>query len=151
MTLPATGRGSMVILVLAIGMSCAGEPADGPPDVRYGESVCAHCNMIVSDERFATASVVDGPRGPEPRVFDDFNCQIDFERDHPDVSVSGRWVHDHGTLAWVPAAAALYVRAATLHTPMASGVAAFAGRPAADAFAGDVGGDVLSFDELWGR
>lgn len=135
------------MIALATLAGCGSEPGDGPPEVRYGESVCVDCGMIVSDERFATATIVKGDRGPEPRVFDDFNCQINFEKNGPPPVVLARWVHDHESRAWLPAASAFYVRSSSLHTPMASGMAAFAGRDDATRMADELGGEVLTFDE----
>ena len=59
-----TGRGgaghlfSVAIAIAVAGAGCADRSADGPPVVHYGQDVCAACNMIVSEERFAAALVV---------------------------------------------------------------------------------------------
>ncbi len=127
---------------------CGDEVAGGPPTVRLGEDVCDLCDMIISDERFATATIIEGERGPEPILFDDFNCQINYEREHPDLVVLERWVHDHATLAWLPADAATYLRSDTLHTPMASGIAAFTDRAGAEALQQKVEGEVLTDEAL---
>jgi copper chaperone NosL len=136
--------------VLAVALpACSPDATDGPPEVRYGESVCAECGMILSDERYATATIVDGERGPEVRLFDDFNCQIAFEADDPAPRVTRRWVHDQESREWLLAPSAYYVRAEKLRTPMASGVAAFATDEAASRVAGELDGEVLTFDDLW--
>lgn len=136
------------LMAFATLTGCGSPATGGPPTVRYGEASCAACGMIVSDERYATATIVEGDRGPEAKVFDDFNCQIAFESNAFAPAVLDRWVHDHDTRAWLPAASATYVRSSNLHTPMASGMAAFATREAATRLAEEVGGDVLTFDEL---
>ena len=137
-----------VIVALVSLAGCASESVDGPPEVRYGESVCDACGMILSDERYATATMVEGDRGPEPKLFDDFNCQQGFETKDPAPEVVSRWVHDHETLEWLSASAAYYVRSSNLRTPMASGMAAFATREGAQKLAAETDGEVLTFDEL---
>jgi nitrous oxide reductase accessory protein NosL len=84
-------------------------------------------------------------------MFDDFNCQINFERDELAPEIVTRWVHDHASLNWLPAVAAHYTRSSTLHTPMASGVAAFESPKAAAQFADSLEGEVVTFQELWKR
>ncbi len=128
---------------------CRSDANDGPPDIRLGDSVCAECGMIISDERFATATVVVGDRGNEPLVFDDFNCQIIFESKHGDLSIVDRWSRDHGTLVWLHTVDAWFVRSSQLRTPMASGMAVFASKADAEAFAEPIEGDVLEFDAAW--
>lgn len=138
----------MALVALA---GCGSEPANAPPEVLYGESSCAECGMIVNDERYATATIIEGDRGPEPRVFDDFNCQINFEADGAVPVVISRWVHDHESRAWLPAESAHYVRSPRLRTPMASGVAAFAEPDDAKRVASELEGEALTVAELWER
>lgn len=138
-----------VAVGLGLGLGCGSEPANEPPEVRYGEAVCDQCGMILSDERFATATIVEGERGPEPRLFDDFNCQINHEKDETEAVVITRWVHDHDTRAWLPAASAHYARSSKIRTPMASGIAAFADRNDAVRVAREADGEVLAFGDLW--
>jgi len=135
------GAGSVLV-------SCSGPPPDGPPVIVVGEDVCASCDMIISDERFACASVAETDRGPSPRLFDDLNCQITYERAHPDEHFLYRWVHDYSGGGWIPAEDAFYVRADALRTPMASGTAAFASREDARALVDSLGeGEIIRDDE----
>jgi len=142
--------------LLLIGLStlftlvgCRGDDASGPPAVRYGDSICVECGMIISDERFATATIVQGDRGNEPLLFDDFNCQMIFEAKHTDLIVTDRWSHDHSSSEWLHMADAWYVKSDKLHTPMASHIAAFSTREAAEAFASPLEGETLDFQSLW--
>ncbi len=128
---------------------CAGESPDQPPTVFLGESVCAHCNMIISDERFASATVVRGPRGPEAYLFDDFNCQMDYERSHPDAEIVSRWAHDYETGTWFHPDEGWFVRSDELVTPMGSQMALFRSEEAARNLAQKMGGEVLAFQDAW--
>lgn len=106
--------------------------------------------MIISDERYATALVVEDDRGrPEALLFDDAGDQIIYERENPTGTVLARWVHDQQTHAWLPAESAWYIRAESLPTPMASGIAAFAHKADAERMAGELNGVVLTFEQLW--
>ncbi len=108
---------------------------DGPPTIRYGDSVCDECGMIISDERFATTTVIQGDRGPEPMLFDDFSCQLNYENSHSDLNILTRWSHDHNSSQWLSTNDAFFVRSDQLQTPMASHIAAFGSSAEADAFA----------------
>lgn len=105
--------------------------------------------MIVSDERFATATIIEGDRGNEPLVFDDFNCQMIFESKHTELTVVDRWSHDHGTKEWMHMADAWFVKSDQLHTPMASHIASFASQENAQSFANPINGNTVDFKALW--
>lgn len=142
---------SVVLAAVAVLVGCDDNAADAPPQVRLGESPCALCNMIISDERFATATIIEGPRGPEPRLFDDFNCQAQWEAAHADQNIVARWSHDYSTTEWIRTEDAVFVTSPELRTPMASKTAAFATRDAAERARAEVGGEVRGFEGVWGR
>ena len=129
--------------------ACGGNDSDSPPTVRLGDSICSHCGMIISDERFATATIAEAARGDEALLFDDFNCQVDYEAEHPDLGIVARWSHDYRTAAWLHTEHATFLNSASLRTPMASQAAAFESRADAESAAEELGGDVLTFDALW--
>ncbi len=132
--------------------SCGSEPAEGPPPVHLGDSLCVECNMIISDARFATATVSLDERGRRtPMLFDDFNCQAAYEAARPELKIVERWAHDHASSAPIRAESAHFVHAERIRTPMASQVAAFKNRASAEAIAGSLGGEVLLFDAAWER
>ena len=131
--------------------ACEETKSAGPPQVRLGDSVCAQCNMIISDERWATATMVDGPRGPEARLFDDLNCQVDYETDNPDLTIRARWSHNHATRAWLPTESARFLMSPNLRTPMGSQVAVFASAEEANQAKAELSGEVMTFDIAWNR
>lgn len=139
----------VLIAVVAAALTACGGDLDGPPTVVPDASVCVECGMIISDLRYATALVVRDERGGEAVLFDDLGDQLIWEREHPEREVLQRWVRDHGTEVWLAGERATYVRAADLRTPMASGLAAFATRAAADALAEELGGEVLALADLY--
>ncbi|HZW11480.1 MAG TPA: nitrous oxide reductase accessory protein NosL [Phycisphaerales bacterium] len=139
----AAGAGIGVTL-LAIG--CGGEELAGPPELRPGRDECAECGMLVHDERAASALLVEQRGRRAHLLFDDIGCMVDHEAEHgAALGVVDRYVHDHTTKAWIPshAAAFLLTDSDSLHTPMGSGIAAFAGASAEEAqrrFGGEVAG-----------
>jgi len=139
----------LALFSCALLLGCGGESADAPPTVLLGESICAECGMILSDERFATATVIDGERGPEARLFDDFNCQVIHESSHPEEPILARWSHDYTTNQWLRTEDAVFVRSPKLMAPMASDLAAVSTHAAAEALAKDLDGDVLTFEAAW--
>lgn len=141
----------LTFAVLVLLAACDEENPNVPPTITYGVSACADCDMIISDERFAAATVVADERGrPSPLLFDDIGDQIRYEADHPSLTVLARWVHDHDSRQWLRAETAIYVRSTEIRSPMASGIAAFAARAGADELRSDLAhSDVLTFSDLW--
>jgi len=141
-------RTILALLALAF-CGCQREPADGPPKIAYGRDECVHCGMIVSEERHAAAlrAVIDGQ--VRDIAFDDIGDMLAWEREQtPAVEVKRRFVHDFETRQWLDAASAYYVISETIHTPMGSGIIAFATEPAARAKLDAVKGNLLTFDQL---
>ncbi len=138
-----------LLSALTLLYGCDNQVADGPPAVRLGDSVCAQCNMIISDERWATATMVEGPRGPEARLFDDFNCQVNYEMKNPELTILTRWSCSHATREWIRTEEAHFLLSPNLRTPMASKVAAFASPAEASAAHAEFTGEVVSFEDAW--
>ncbi len=128
---------------------CGSESDAGPPTIRYDDSICDECGMIISDERFATATIIQGDRGNEPMIFDDFNCQIIFENKHTDLTITGRWSNDYSSKEWLETQNAWFVKSPNLRTPMASNMAAFASKEEAQSFAKTIDGDTVDFQSAW--
>jgi hypothetical protein len=104
--------------------------------------------MIVSEERFASAAIVQTPDGRyEPAVYDDIGCMVAAGNPAEGV-VAARYVHDHDTLGWIPAETATYVRGDGLRSPMLSGLAAWTEREGAESGARRFSGVVLEYAEL---
>ncbi len=144
----------LIALALVALTGCGRSERDGPPTIRYGIDACAHCGMIISDARYAAATIalVDGEQ--RALLFDDIGDQLDYAADHAEIKPIRRYVHDHQTRDWVSADAAQYVHAPSLHTPMGSGIAAFASAASAHTFADAHTGDgatLASFEALTQR
>ncbi len=147
--LPSRRPGALVLGGVLLTLSAAGcgrsSAPPAPPEVRWGEDVCARCTMIVSEERHAAAAAVATERGYELRAYDDISCLLG----EPDLAgFAARWVHDLEEVRWIGADTARYVASRELRTPMGSGVAAFASAERAAAFAAKEGAEVLDWSAL---
>lgn len=113
-----------VALILA---ACSGRNPNAPPKITYGQSPCDECRMIISDQAYAAAIIGDGDDGPNTVYrFDDIGCMIHSMQSHRDAPIARVWVHDQKSAQWLDALHATFVQSDQLHTPMASGLAAFA-------------------------
>ena len=135
------------LFVLAALSGCSRNEGTAPPIVHYGEDVCALCAMIVSDERFAAAIVAPGDGERFVALYDDIGDMLVHEEAMAKVGAV-MWVHDFDTSEWIKAQEAFYCAQSDLVTPMASGIAAFATRDAAQRVATEYSGSVADYTAL---
>lgn len=134
----------IALLLLALAGCQGGDDTLQPPEIRYGEDVCDHCNMIISEPRFAAAYATTGG---DTRRFDDIGEMILYAHER-DEKVAAFWVHDFHSEAWIEAESATYVYNPELMTPMGWGVAAFAGQNEAQTYGDAAGAELLTFAQL---
>ncbi len=121
------------MLVAALAACGGAESFDEPPEILYGQDVCSNCNMIISEENYASAYwTADG----EARRFDDMGEMLSFMNSNPE-EIASTWVHDVNTAGWLRAEDAWFVMNAGLTTPMGTGVVAVANEEDARALAFD--------------
>jgi len=106
-------------------MGCAKTVSDGPPEIRYGQTECAHCGMIVSEARFTSAICAAIENEPRELIYDDIRCMVLYERNAKLGSDARRWVHDFESNHWMKAEEARFIRDPETMTPMGSGLLAF--------------------------
>lgn len=138
-----------IMLMIAALVGCGGaESFDEPPEILYGQDVCSNCNMIISEENFASAYWT---AGGEARRFDDMGEMLEYMQSNPEERAS-TWVHDMNTAEWLRAEDAWIVMNAGLMTPMGTGIVAVANEEDANALAFDQDGAmVLTFGELMSK
>ena len=136
-----------VCLALVIGVPIAGCTAESepkPPEIAYGHDVCDLCGMIISEPRFASAlALTDG----RTLKFDDPGEMFAYHRQNAEHAVRAWFVHDYRSEEWVRGEQAFYVFSPEIRSPMGYGIATFAERPAAEAFAHGIGGQPMMFEE----
>ncbi|MBL9147832.1 MAG: nitrous oxide reductase accessory protein NosL [Phycisphaerae bacterium] len=127
---------------------CGDAPPDGPPELRLGHDVCAHCGMMLAEDRCAAASiaVVDGQ--PAYLLWDDVGCLLDWLRERPDSTFSAHFVRDYDARSWVDAPKATFLMTEAIRTPMGSWIVAFASPAGAEGARRVHGGEVSSWNEL---
>ena len=129
-------------LLLAACAAASDEPQ--PPEMAYGQDLCAACGMLIDQPQLAAATLgTDG----EVRKFDEIGDMLQYHAEHPTAQVRAWFVHDYGTEAWVRAEDAHFVLSTGAHTPMGHGMVAFAASEEAADFAQEQHVEVLSFDE----
>jgi copper chaperone NosL len=129
---------------LALFLACI---RSSPQPIRYGQDLCDHCHMTISDPRFVGEIVT---RTGRVYRFDDPACLAAFRREQlRDTTGSTAWVNDftHPD-RWLDARTASYLRSDAFHTPMASGLAAFADAAHADSARAAWGGTRLTWEEV---
>jgi copper chaperone NosL len=142
-----------LLLALLFVSGCAQGIAEiSPPDIRYGEDLCAECNMIISDPRFAAAYAHEISAGRYEQVaFDDIGDMLMHTAKYPEQKVVGWYVHDYKSEEWLDATNAHFVASSTIVTPMGHGLAAFATAEDAQALAAESGAEVLTWEMLQAR
>lgn len=136
--------GAALLLTLALAAACRGDAPGSPPRYAPGRDACARCGMAVTERRFAGGWV--GADGASV-VFDDPGELFAALTADPGLAPAA-WVGDLETGAWTRAREAVFVRAPGFATPMGTGIAAFADRRRAEAFARSRPGAVL-LDRRW--
>jgi copper chaperone NosL len=126
-------------VALGISLLPEGDTSDGsgPPQVRYGETKCDTCGMIIADRRFAA-----GWREPggNVAVFDDIGCMLKLKQRENPPAGTAFFVQDYSAESWLDAVSAHYVSSTAIKSPMAYGLAAFASQAGSAALSASAGG-----------
>lgn len=142
---------TLLLLGLPAISACDRDTRTGPPTLRLGRDECAECGMAIHQERSAAALLIDRDGRRDYLLFDDIGCLLDIERSKAsELNVLERFVHDHTNNAWIRAETAVFLGTdgSTLHTPMASGLAAYMDRAGAEAGQRQFRGEVIEFSSL---
>lgn len=144
---------SIIVLALAASVSaCRREAPTGPPELRVGRDQCLECGMLISEDRCAAVILMERGGAREHAVFDDVGCLLDWlgETHDPPARALETFLREYDARTWIPAHSAVVLRADPdrLHTPMGSGIVAFANAAAADARQREFGGTVTDYAAL---
>lgn len=111
-------------LLMSLVLSACSSPQ--PATVVIGQDMCEHCQMLITDARFATQVVTKKGKSYK---FDSIECMVDFlaEGSLPESEIHSAWVSDYnrpGT--WLKAEEARYLQSVNIRSPMGANLAAFA-------------------------
>lgn len=122
-----------------------------PPQIHFGEDMCADCGMIINDARFAAAYTVDQGSGRyQSLIFDDIGDMLHHMQQNAGLQGVNWWVHDYDSQEWIDATSAWFVHSDQVKSPMNHGLAAFATQAAAEKLAAGTSGQVLDWSTLRG-
>ncbi|MEX2217562.1 MAG: nitrous oxide reductase accessory protein NosL [Phycisphaerales bacterium] len=126
--------------------SCGREPLSGPPDLRLAREECAECGMLIMEDRFSAAALVEHDGHRSYAFYDDIGCLLDHEHAEG-ARVVQRLVHDAPSHRWIDAHTAAYLAAnpEKLPTPMGTGIAAYDDREGAERAKAEHGGQMLDW------
>lgn len=137
-----------MVFFMAWALVGCGAPTTGeaqPPEIAYGQDVCDSSGMIISEPRFAAATLTsDG----QTHKFDDIGAMFSYHKTRHDLKVRAWFVHDYHTQAWVRGETAFYVKSPQVRSPMGWGIAAFGDRAAAETLASRFGVKVMTMTEV---
>jgi copper chaperone NosL len=122
------------LLLFLVALSACKRSEEWPPapvKIQLGETFCAQCKMIVSDERYG-AQLFE--RGKPVEVFDDYGCFL-MRRGANDSNQRVAYVRSFEDTKWVREEQALFVVSKNISSPMGYGIAAFPEKDAAARFA----------------
>lgn len=142
----------VLLALLALPASCRRAEVSGPPELRVGRDQCAECGMLISEDRCSAAVLFERDRERLHAIFDDVGCLLDWRRaaHDPPVNVLDTFLRDYDARAWIPAHTASILRADPdrLHTPMGSGIVAFAHAANAEMRRQESGGELTSLQVI---
>jgi copper chaperone NosL len=139
------------VLLGGILTACSRDPLTGPPELRVGRDECAECGMLIADDRFAAAILIERAGRREHTLYDDLGCMLDHERKTlGEGAIVDRFVRDYDTRAWLRATDAAYalVDEKSFPTPMGSGLLAVQDRTRAEELARRYAGKALDYADL---
>lgn len=114
-------RTHITVFLLLAGLlaGCSQKPAK----IYYGEDECAHCKMMITDNRFAAQLVTETGKAAK---FDAIECMARYSEDHPAEAGEARfWVSDFSRPGeWLNLDNALLVRSEVIRSPMGAGLLA---------------------------
>lgn len=141
-------RFKTVAVGLLLLTGCRQKPELGPPELQPGQSECAQCRMIISEERYAAGLAIPQSDGVEKLAFDDIGCLLEHLRQNRPAEGYVAYVRDHQSGRWLNAASAVFVSSQTLQTPMASNLAAVDSPQSAQRLLQQHPGRTLRFQQL---
>lgn len=132
------------ILFTLFFISCSTEPQP----LVVGKDECYFCKMPYADAKFGAEIITE--KGKLYK-FDDIGCMIDFIKNNLDVNVKVKnilAVSYTNNQKFLNLNECAFLKSSDLHSPMNSGIAAFASRSEAETFLKEFPGDIFTWNQL---
>lgn len=100
-------------------MACSQQPAE----IHYGSDECAHCKMMITDDRFASQLVLETGKAIK---FDSIECMAAYAGDHkPALESAKLWVSDFSNPGdWLEVQSAHLIKSEIINSPMGASLLA---------------------------
>jgi copper chaperone NosL len=140
-----TGRAGVALVLASLLAACA----KGPDALHWGVEECAYCQMLIGDARYA-GQVVD--RRGRTYKFDALECMAAFVAggELAAADIHSAWIAN-GPDAWTPVEEATFLHSEQVRSPMGGGYVAFPAVDEALRLQSELGGELLSWQELLTR
>jgi len=101
-------------LIILFLLACTNGKNFQPAKITLDRDTCAHCHMIISDERFA-AQLIDDHFNVYK--FDDFGCALDWAKNNPNIKIEKYYVRNFEKKEWLDAKTSYWIKGRA-STPM---------------------------------
>ena len=134
-----------ILILLSLGLlSCTPEPQP----IRYGESTCAQCKMMIMDHKFGAEIVTQKGK---TYIFDSIECLIAFYHSNiiEQTAIHSMWMtpyNEPGKL--INATKGYYLISEDIPSPMGKFLSGYETREAAAKMQSERGGQIYSWEEL---
>ena len=131
----------LILLITLIG--CSQEPVE----IHYGSDECAHCKMLISDERFASQIVTEKGKSLK---FDAIECMAKYAGAHKsELESAAYWVSDFSLETdWIDVNNARLVRSKVVKSPMGAGLVALSSDELLNAHLAQFEGEPVIWSDL---
>lgn len=134
---------TLMVITLIFVVGCSQEPVE----IHYASDECAHCKMMITDDKFATQLVTEKGKAYK---FDAIECMAVYHRENEDDLKGARlWVSNYnepGT--WLDAFEVQYVKSEVIKSPMGESLLALPSKEAAEEQIEEKPGRLLLWNEV---
>ena len=131
--------GVLILIVVA----CSQQPGK----IHYGGDECAHCKMMISDNRFASQAVTETGKAIK---FDAIECMANYAGDNKSELQNAKlWVSDFNNPgSWVEIEAASIIQSEVINSPMGASLLAVGSADAAQKHIEEYPGERIEWQRI---